>query len=132
MEVALVLFVILIILPAFFLLIFVTIPKSIRRAHMHSIAREFNLTFDPHVEWGWFRSNKDFQRNIVSGTISGHTIEICDRTTAHGVQSARGGFGYAEKRTIITIDGVSKNLVSYSFGFPSKHRIKKELRSILT
>jgi len=77
MDLAITLIVVFIVLPAFFLFVFVYIPKSIRSYRLHRVANQFGLEFDNNMS----KNNSSFdayKRNILKGKISDHTIELYD------------------------------------------------------
>lgn len=129
--------VIFIVLPAFFLLIFVTIPSSIRRARLKKIAERFGLSFNANVNWSFFKK-ADSKRNIMQGQIKGHPVEVFDsRKMKLGyIPTSQIGTSYTKTRTVILVDGNEQELKNWFspfaslFSLASPRKIRKVLLSI--
>lgn len=123
-----------IILPAFFLLIFVYIPSTLRSYRLHRLADEFELTFNNGMKkFSFSPIPESYKRNILTGNINSHSVEVFDFYEFHlGLSYYFGNrqeSSFYLKFTVLIVDGQETKLSGY-IGFPSVRKIRKHIIDI--
>lgn len=123
MDLVITLFVIFIILPAFFLFIFLYFPKTIRSWRLKKVANEFGLLFDNNMKKFSLSHGDSYQRNSIKGNLNNHSVELYDFYEYH----PNGRYNYYRKFVVLIKDGQKTELRG---GLSSVHKIRKALTDI--
>ncbi|MEK7646711.1 MAG: hypothetical protein AAB381_03405 [Patescibacteria group bacterium] len=124
-------------LPAFFLFVFVYLPKTIRSYRLRVLAREFNLDFQNDMEkrkWWKIWNDKSLNEegimsNLLRGNIGIHVVEVFDTYKERRKFFMGANSYYSIRSTTISVDGINKKIsdrVLFS-GFAPIRKIRKEL-----
>ena len=124
-------------LPAFFLFVFVYLPKTIRSYRLRVLAREFNLDFQNDMEkrkWWEIWNDKSLNEegimsNLLRGNIGIHVVEVFDTYKERRKFFMGANSYYSIRSTTISVDGINKKIsdrVLFS-GFAPIRKIRKEL-----